>query len=170
MRLQRQSLLRRVVVEYGMVAMSGVPLARAGFSDFADTDERWLADLIGMIAALVRFMKRAGDARLVKGDYPREAGLRADLARWRGHPSAIATLENALLAAALDDAFERCVIHFGEPTRAAVGTGGGHPLLWTWVIGEGLDRDELLGSVAGALPLVNTTLDWNVLTGRDPEI
>ena len=126
--------------------------ARAGFLDFADTTDAWHAGFADLVAALCRFLGRGGHARLVSGDYPRAHGIGHTLARLLGHPSAIATPENAIIAAALDDNFSPCVVHFGEPARAALRSGGGHPLLWTWSPRDGFDGVDLLRSVAGSLP------------------
>lgn len=138
--------------------------AAAGFVDFADSNPGWDAEFRDLLRSLLHFLERTGQARLQTGEYPAERGAFAWLAHWVGPPRATPNLDDALLAAARDDRFPPCVVQFGDPVRASVRSSSGHPLLWVWSAPGGPDREQLLSSVAGDRPVVNTPLDWNALT------
>lgn len=137
---------------------------RAGFSGFADTNERWHADFSGLVGALCRFMAPAGRGRLAKGAYPRELGISSTVRRLLGLATTPTNAEDALVAAALDDRFDPCVVHFGTPAQAAIRASGGHPLLWTWTSRDTFETQDLLATLAGSFPLVNRSLDWRAVT------
>ena len=114
--------------------------AAAGFRDFADSNPRWDVEFTDLLRSLVHFLERTGRAR------------------------ATPKLFDALVAAARDDQFPPCVVQFGDPVQAIIRTSNGHPLFWVWTSGIGPERAQLLASVAGDRPVVNTRLDWNALT------
>lgn len=136
--------------------------AAAGFSEFADSNERWDAEFIELIRSLVDFLRPIGGPRLHGGEYPKP-GLLTALGRLVGHGRDKPSPLDALVAAARDDRFPPCIVHFGDPVRAVVRTCHGHPLLWVWTAPTGPDREKLIGFVAGDRQVLNTTLDWKLL-------
>ncbi len=73
-------------------------------------------------------------------------------------------LEEAVLAAALDDNFEPCVLEFGSPAVGALRTSDGHAIFWIWLAGAAPGFDQLVRAAARGRPVCRTSLDWAKLT------
>lgn len=122
-------------------------LRDAGFSEFADTDDRWHRELTEMVGSLLASLGSRGAAQKRSGEYPVQANR----------------LDEAVLAAALDDNFEPCVLEFGSPPVSALRTSDGHAIFWIWLAGAAPGFDQLLRAAARGRPVCRTSLDWTKL-------
>ena len=121
----------------------------AGFADFGDSDSAWDDDFAQLVQWLVDALGEAGTAMLREGEYP-VAGGRAR------H-----SIRDALIAAATDDNFSPCMVHFGEPPTSSVRTSDGHAILWTWMA-EG-EIGPVLDVVAKGREVNQMTMNWEKL-------
>jgi hypothetical protein len=125
-----------------------VCFAAAGFTDLADTDDDWSAELAQLIERLLAALG-PDTPRLSAGEYPAHRGR------------ARTSLADALLAAASNDAFPACVVVAGEPAHSLLRTSNGHPIIWI-ARAEG-ELTAILAAVAGGLELRELELDFSRL-------
>jgi len=135
-------------------------LRDAGFDEFADTDDRWHRELAEIVGSLLASLGSRGAAQKRSGEYPIKTPGQLGGPRPQEHDPRANRLEEAVLAAALDDNFEPCVLEFGSPPVGALRTSDGHAIFWVWLAGAAPGFDQLLRAAARGRPVCRTTLDW----------
>lgn len=128
---------------------------KAGFTQFADSDESWDADFESLAERLLHALRNNGTMRLVSGE---RAVSRTGLFR---RPE-VGSLLQTLIFAAQDDQFPICILEFGQPASARISVGHGHPIFWV----ELLDTTvfpAVLNDAANKLPVAESMLQWEML-------
>ena len=146
--------------------------SEAGFADFEDSDDTWDQQWREVIERAFLMLERFGPARLSKGIEVYEicqSGLIRRLIEILGlvNPPTkrvqLSVLEQVIVAAD-DHHFGDVVINFGQPTKASLRVGQGHPVLWI-----GFRRGcvwapkTLVENLAEKRPVERTPLKWEVL-------
>src|SRR5262245_45668258 len=141
----------------------------AGFTEFADTDERWDRDLRGITERLVGAMSELGSPRIRSADepvwHPRNLAERmAALFRGLEHRP---TLLDTIACSITNDNFAPCVVDFGEQPVATLCTSDGHSIWWVWLSASAAAQvPELLTRIAAGLPVVEQHVKVAVLVPR----
>ena len=133
--------------------------AEAGFKGFADSDEQWDADFSMLIDDLMTCLSRVGDPVLLSGIQP------VQKIGWLRKKTA--SLQESIEYAATTDGLPPCCVGFGQPPGAQLIASDGHPLFWLY-LRPPLIFQEVLESVAGDRKVMETDLDWSILTPRVP--
>jgi len=136
-----------------------VCLQDAGFGDFADSDEAWQAEFSSLVAAVLDWAAPYGQARLASGAYPVWRNALGRLAGRREEP----TIVDAVVRAALDDAFAPCSVEFGDPVRVVVRTADAHPIVWVWELSPEQASETLVIMLASGRQTQRTRLEWRGL-------
>lgn len=145
--------------------------AAAGFHDFDDSDETWDRGWCRVVTEVLRELERTGtpNSRMEAEVYDTgAASLPRRVLGWflpgtlplRRVPL---QLVEQVLAVTGDDRFGEVLVEFGEPARSSLLAGSGHPILWVGWISTDAKPDAFVECVAGGLPTVRTTLDWQKL-------
>lgn len=78
----------------------------------------------------------------------------------------LSTLDQ-LIVATHDDQFGEVLVDFGQPTKASLSVGQGHPILWIGLRGQcGLTPEMLVAGLAENRPTERTSLKWEMLIPR----
>jgi hypothetical protein len=151
-------------------------LAEAGFSEFADTDDDWDAQLDALIRGMVeQFQARLGGAVLVAPEPPETRSFWSRLRAFGGrdegsslNPLGLDPAAALSLAARNDSALAFARLEFSDagtsPVEALLFTSDGHSIVWAW-LGEGVEGawPELVELVACGYPTRELAIDWGAL-------
>lgn len=133
-----------------------VCFAAAGFTDFGDHEDDWDE---AMVDRLLAEMSAFGAPRLVSEPLFPQVPL---LCRLFTRPEAL-PLKDQVMSPMLWDSCPDCVVAFGD-AGATVRTGFGHVIFWVTLpagaVRRGDEAPAVVVRIAGAHPLVRTTLVW----------
>jgi hypothetical protein len=136
--------------------------AAAGFTDFGDSDATWDAESARALERLIEELRSFGEPALLSEPIAPRAPV---ISRIFAAPPPLPLLEQITLPTQWDSCPD-CVVAFGEG-GVTLRTGSGHMLYWVTLPAESVPADgqapSLLARVAGAHPLLQTTLDWTAL-------
>jgi len=161
-------------------------LASAGFTSFADSDDRWDADFDAFVAATVTALQaRFGETEVTvpeRSPHPawveRLDGFLGGLLLGRSRPAQRRwTATDALCQAARDDqVLAFAYVGFGDANhrhaigyRAGVFASDGHPILWVWLDEEVAEAwPAIVRAAAGDWPCTELELAWGSLLPSMP--
>jgi hypothetical protein len=161
-------------------------LASAGFTRFADSDERWDADFDAFVAATVTALQaRFGEPEVTVPERSPHAawverldGFLGGLLLGRSRPARRRwTATDALRHAARDDqTFAFAHVGFGDANhrhaigyRAGLFAGDGHPILWVWLDEQVAEQwPAIAQAAAGDWPCTELELAWGSLLPSMP--
>lgn len=159
-------------------------LSDAGFTAFADSDEKWDEDFDAIVTALIRVLEKTfGEPSVVaptRSVEPRWWGRLSSFLLFQRSASNAAVLNPgrlspiaALTSAAHDDSYlEFASVEFGRSSDrcdAISFASDGHPILWIWLRGEGKEEWPALSqAAAGNLPCTDVSIAWDSLVPTRP--
>lgn len=139
----------------------------AGFSSFANTDEKWDAEFKVIIQQLLEALVSCGELVIrqdIECNYVYSFREKILLSLKLMNPVVDLNLSERILLAATDSQFGDLVIDFGSSALAAIRVGSGHPIFW---LGIHQNEKELflkcLSSIEEGRYVENLKLDWERL-------
>lgn len=148
--------------------------AEAGFLDFADSDELWDSEWRSILHQTIASMSVVGTGIIVQpisaikevrgclfGEMLHRLLSRRPT-HWELPDDALTQIE----LATSDDRYGRVIVQFGEPARATLVAGDGHPILWIGIAAGEVRTDAILVAAAAGRPILQRNLKWNAILPR----
>ena len=137
---------------------------RAGFTEFADSNDEWDSEWRAIVNQTIAVLSRTGTPAIRKPIVPvTENRLMSRLRKWAPkYKDVVLPLAEQVVLATMDDQFGHAIVDFGKNGAAALLTGDGHPLLWIHSEPE-IDIGEIVNRIGERHSIAQRTLDWSIL-------